>query len=106
MAEQRVSWQANLLAFKDEPMALSLLKYDMAKDRQPRRDGHLVSSYLHGSKLHAPVLDLDVPVDLVPSTTSDHHYLEVVVFTSPLWRLRVWFLHVVWKAVLSGRVQR
>lgn len=89
-------------------MALSLLKYDMAKDRQPRPDGHLISSYLHGSKLHAPILDIDVPVDLVPSTTPGHShlYIDFTVSTAPLWRLRVWFLHVIWKAVLSRQVQR
>jgi hypothetical protein len=39
----------------------------------------VVSSILKGTQLHAPVLDLDVPVTLVPSSTPGHSHLYIDV---------------------------
>lgn len=67
------------MAFVDEPMFLSLARYDLHKDRTPDVDGQLVSSYLDGSSLHAPVLDIDVPIRLIPSSTDGHSHLYIDV---------------------------
>lgn len=79
-AADRVLWQADLTPGKDEPLFLSLLKYRMRKDRWPMYPGvehhaNLTSSYLHGSKLHAPILDLDGAHMYVQSTTEGHGHL-------------------------------
>lgn len=40
-----------------------------------RRDAEVVSSELVDSKLHAPVLDIDFPAVLLPSSTLGHYHL-------------------------------
>lgn len=97
---ERVSWRADLLAFKDEPMFLALLKYDMDADRQPDPDGQLTSSFLHGSKLHAPVLDIDIPIRVIPSTTSGncHLYIDKPM---PRWKM----LLMLWAMMIAGVVE-
>ena len=97
MKIRRERWQADLLAFKDEPMILSLVKYNMAKDRHPDVSGNLVSSHIHGSKLHAPVIDIDVPVRLIPSTTPGHTHLYIDV---PMSRVRMMVL--LWALKVAG----
>ncbi len=73
---ERVWWSADLRPGKDEPLFCSLLKYRMREDRQPDFDGNLVSSYVDGyTGWHMPVLDIDIPHDYVPSTTSGHAHL-------------------------------
>jgi len=93
----RERWQADRLVFKDEPLFLALLKYDMKADRHPDDSGNLVSSFIKGSKKHAPVLDIDVPVRLVPSTTPGHSHLYVDV---PMSRFRM--LVLVWAMYFAG----
>jgi hypothetical protein len=76
---ERVNWHADLLNVVDEPMILSLLRYDMDADRQQDPNGELVSSYLLGSDKHAPIIDLDFP----------HHYVAITsTSTSPCHRPR------------------
>jgi hypothetical protein len=41
----------------------------------PEFKANLVGSRLQDSRAHAPVLDLDFPCRLVPSTTEGHHHL-------------------------------
>lgn len=83
---ERQRWQADLLAFKDEPLIAALALYDMGADRWPDPAGNLVSSHIVGSKKHAPVLDIDVPVRLVPSTSPGHTHLYVDI-PMPRWRM-------------------
>jgi hypothetical protein len=40
-------------------------------------DANLVSSQLEASTFHAPVLDLDFPCSLIPSSTPGHHHLFI-----------------------------
>lgn len=47
-------------------------------------DAEVVTSWLVGSKLHGPVLDIDIPHALVPSTTPGHAHLYLDVKMS--WR--------------------
>lgn len=84
----RISWRADLLSFKDEPMFLSLIKYDMASDRQRDPTGSLTSSYVSGNKLHAPVLDIDVPMRLIKSSTQGHTHLYIDVLM-PRWKMMI-----------------
>lgn len=57
-------------------------------------DANLVSSALEGDGMHAPVLDLDFPCALVPSSTPGHYhlYLDKVMpwdeYGQLLWALR------------------
>jgi hypothetical protein len=97
---QRVEWWADLSPGPDEPLFLSLIKYRMDEDREPRlgpmdpRPRNLTSSYLHGSKLHAPILDLDGEHIYVESTTEGHAHLYLPPM--PRWRmfLMLWGLRV------------
>lgn len=47
-------------------------------------DAEVVTSWLVGTKLHGPVLDIDIPHELVPSTTPGHSHLYLDVKVS--WR--------------------
>lgn len=39
-------------------------------------DANLISSYMEGEKgIHMPVLDIDYPARLIPSSTEDHYHL-------------------------------
>ena len=74
----RVEWQSDLSPGPDEPLFLSLVKYRMNEDRWRAVEGvpaNLTSSYIHGSKLHAPILDLDGAHWYVESTTEGHAHL-------------------------------
>lgn len=91
----RVEWFANLQPGPDEPLFLSLIKYRMDQDRWPVVEGvehmaNLVSSHIHGSKLHAPILDLDVKHVYIESTTEGHAHL----YLPPMkrWRMFVMLL--------------
>lgn len=86
---RRVHWWSDLTPGPDEPLALSLIKYRMKEDRvrvPPDGCANLVSSHIEGSKLHAPVLDLDSPHVLVKSTTDGHSHLYIDV---PMSRFRM-----------------
>lgn len=84
----RERWQADLLAFKDEPMFWALMKYNMAQDRHLDASGNLISSHIQGSRKHAPVVDIDVPVRLVPSTTPGHTHLYIDI-PMKRWRMMI-----------------
>lgn len=75
----RIEWLADLSPGPDEPLFLSLVKYRMRYDRRPvlglTDPPNLTSSYLYGSKLHAPILDLDGAHLYVESTTEGHGHL-------------------------------
>lgn len=50
------------------------------EQKVPNEDGELISSRLrHGKDMHAPVIDLDLPVRLVPSQTKGHAHLYINV---------------------------
>lgn len=44
--------------------------------REPK-DADVITSEIIGSSLHAPVIDLDLPVALVPSSTLGHYHLYI-----------------------------
>lgn len=96
----RTRWHADLLSFTDEPMALSLIKYKMSEDRVPDPDGELMSSYIAGSKKHAPVLDIDIPMRLIPSTTPGHSHLYIDL---PMSRTKMMFM--LWALKLAGVIE-
>ena len=98
---ERVNWHADLLNVVDEPMILSLLRYDMAADRQIDPDGELVSSYLLGSKLHAPIIDLDFPHHYVPSTNGGHGHLYI---DTPMSQAKMMFL--LWALRVTGVIEQ
>lgn len=50
-------------------------------------DAEVVSSEIRNTNLHAPVLDIDVPHQLVPSSTSGHSHLYIDVPMS-WWRYK------------------
>lgn len=61
-------------------MILSLIKYRQYEDRSATDLlANVVSSNLHGSRLHAPIIDLDFPHEYVPSTTPGHGHLYLNV---------------------------
>lgn len=57
----------------------NLEHYEDANSPPPRMEpnGNLVSSYVEGSLLHMPVIDLDFPCELVPSATPGHFHLYI-----------------------------
>lgn len=93
---RRKTWHVEHLDIVDEPMILSLMKYRQYEDRQPRdSDANVVSSHLVGTRLHAPILDLDYPHRYVPSTTPGHGHLYLNR-PIPRWRLFIllWGLYM------------
>lgn len=86
---ERKTWHVDHLDIVDEPMLLSLVKYRQYADRQPSEtDANVVSSHVVGTRLHAPIIDLDFPHRYVPSTTPGHSHLYLDVPISR-WRLFV-----------------
>ena len=88
------------MSFKDEPMFLSLIKYDMEKDRHPDPTGTLTSSFVSGSNLHAPVLDIDVPMRLIKSSTHGHTHLYIDVLM-PRWKM----MFMIFSMMVAGVVE-
>ena len=87
----RRTWRGYRLGYvADEPLWVSLLKYRPSKDRDPASadTANLVSSHLVGSRLHAPIVDLDFDHWYVPSTTDRHAHLYLDVPVAR-WRLMV-----------------
>jgi hypothetical protein len=85
-ADGRTEWFAPDLKIKSEPLLVSLVKYNRKKDRVWRLSGetNLVSSKTaHGT--HKPILDLDIPILLEPSTAPGHHHLYIDI-EMPWWR--------------------
>ena len=72
----RTEWVAHDLKIKSEPLLASLLKYNLHEDRHIAREtaANLVSSRTTSGK-HKPILDLDFPLRLEPSTTEGHYHL-------------------------------
>ena len=77
----RKTWRAPSLGIVDEPMALSLLKYRAEADRKPSEadDHNLVSSHVVGTRMHAPIIDLDFRHQYVLSTNEGHAHLYLDV---------------------------
>lgn len=48
-------------------------------EKVPLEKANVITSEIVGSSLHAPVIDLDVPALLVPSTTLGHSHLYIDV---------------------------
>lgn len=86
-AQWRKTWNAPDLGIVDEPMALSLLKYDPDKDRvaDDGPEHNLVSSHIPGTRKHAPIIDLDFRHRYVPSSQEGHAHLYLDV---PISRFR------------------
>jgi hypothetical protein len=99
-ATDRILWVSDLTPGPDEPLFLSLVKYRMGEDRIPWPDSeqaNLTSSYLRGSKLHAPILDLDGEHMYVESTTEGHGHL----YLPPM---RRWKMYLILFALYVGGV--
>ncbi len=94
---RRRRWFVDHLDIRDEPMILSLLKYRQIQDRRLSREkANVVSSHIAGSKLHAPIIDLDFPHRYIPSSTEGHGHLYIDV---PMTRWRMfWLLRALYKA--------
>lgn len=84
---KRTFWRANDLSIADEPLALSLLKYRLHKDRQLDNTGNLVSSRTEDGR-QMPIIDLDFPHKIIPSTHDGHSHLYLDV---PISKFR-WFV--------------
>jgi len=63
-------------------------------------EAEVVSSELKGSKKHAPVIDLDIPHTLVPSTTEGHSHLYLDV-PMPWWKYRVLLAVLAWTGIVQ-----
>ena len=109
----RVLWWSDLRPGADEPLAVSLLHYRMDADRWPVDEGHedeanLTSSYLRGTKLHAPILDLDGEHLYVESTKTLRIEIPQQKSPNPVVRLRarigVLLLHGVWRWLFGARL--
>lgn len=85
MRNDRIHYTALDLKIKSEPLLVSLAKYDMAEDRWPDNPdvANLISSRIdEKGKIHKPILDLDIPIRLEPSSTPGHHHLYIDVDVS------------------------
>lgn len=111
----RVLWWSDLRPGADEPLAVSLLHYRMDADRWPVDEGHedeanLTSSYLRGTKLHAPILDLDGEHLYVESTTELRVSVPQLnnpnVFIRARAKFGVLLVHVVWKWLFGAQVSK
>ena len=114
---RRQRWHVDHLDVVDEPMYKSLIRYRQYEDRQPTdADANVVSSHVVGSKLHAPIIDLDFPHIYEPSTTPGHGHLYLNV---PIKRWRMYVLlfglyiggvieygHLVWSIRRGGTFMR
>lgn len=98
---KRQRWHVDHLDVVDEPMYKSLLRYRQYEDRQPTdEDANVWSSHIVGSKLHAPILDLDFPHEYVPSTTEGHGHLYLNVPVKR-WRMMV----MLWGLYVGGAIE-
>lgn len=101
--QERQVWWGNLRPGPDEPLFLSLVKYRMEADRwrvDSAKDANLVSSHLRDSKLHAPILDLDVSHIYIESTTEGHAHL----FLPPMKRWRMFVM--LWGLRVAGVIEQ
>ena len=99
----RKTWRAPDLGIVDEPMALSLIKYRAEDDRSPstEEDHNLISSHIPGTRLHAPILDLDFPHHYEPSTQPGHGHLYL---DGPIsrWKMTV----LLWALYQAGVIEQ
>lgn len=79
---KRTTWLAPRLVIDNEPLIVSLIRYRLLADRRPidaeSGQPNLISSRTDDGR-HMPVLDLDVPARLVPSSTEGHTHLYLDV---------------------------
>jgi hypothetical protein len=85
--KRKVYWQDNLDGYTDEPKRQRLV-YDI-------KDANLISSDV-GNGMHSPVLDIDFPCRLVPSSTPGHYHLYLDGLVMP-WHKYVRFLNMLAK---------
>lgn len=79
---ERLYWRGHNLNFiADEPMIVSMIKYNRKKDRTlcSKEEANIVSSKTNVRGLHMPVLDLDFSHEYKPSTTPGHGHLYLNV---------------------------
>ena len=79
---RRTTWFASRLTIDNEPLVVSLWKYRLHHDRYPLHPSlgfpNLISSRTDDGR-QMPVLDLDVPARLEPSSTEGHTHLYLDV---------------------------
>jgi hypothetical protein len=75
---KRTFWYAKDLGIEDEPLILSLIKYRQKKNRvkvtHEEQYANLVSSITYDGK-QRPIIDLDFPHHIEPSSTPGHNHL-------------------------------
>lgn len=96
---RRTYWYATDFIIKDEPLMKSLLAYRQKKNRYRTKGTtvlpNLVSSITDDGK-QMPILDLDFPHRIVPSSTPGHNHLYLdVVMTKWQW---FWLMWGLWQA--------
>lgn len=78
----RTHWYAKDFIIKDEPLMKSLLEYRQKENRIPTKGTtvmpNLVSSITHDGK-QMPILDMDFPHRIVPSSTPGHNHIFIDV---------------------------
>jgi hypothetical protein len=93
----RTYWKAWSLGIANEPLLFSLVKYRRAQDRvqvDKPWEGNLVSSITTDGK-QMPILDLDFPHRVGPSTNPGHSHLYLDVEMSN-WQW-FWFMFGLWQ---------
>jgi hypothetical protein len=95
----RTYWLAKDFIIKDEPLMKSLLEYRQRENRFPvvdtdeQLEPNLISSITRDGK-QMPILDLDFPHHIEPSTTPGHSHLYLDVKMSKLqWAILMWALY-------------
>ena len=81
---KRTHWRSWDLGIKDEPLIKSLWQYRQRENRVQSDDANLGSSITDDGR-HMPILDLDFPHHIVPSTTPGHSHLY---FDQPIGKIQ------------------
>ncbi len=95
---KRTWWVADDLLIKDEPLAKSLWEYRRDQDRHRLSFGenpNLISSITDDGK-QMPILDMDFPHRIIPSSTPGHTHLYIDIPMSN-WKW-FWLMVGLWQA--------
>lgn len=93
--EERTWWRVDTFRGPDEPLLLALIKYrKSARYRTLSTRANLVSSLSDDGKQY-PIIDLDIPHHIRPSSREGHShlYLDVPV-SKPRWVALMWGLYM------------
>lgn len=97
----RTHWFAPDLSIKDEPLAKSLVEYRKSEDRKripagsiySSQPANLISSITDDGK-QMPILDMDFPHRIIPSSTPGHTHLYIdVPMSNWKWFWLMWGLY-------------